>query len=153
MSQQKLTAQYLYVDFLMQPLPIISVLVTFMNDHWLKYEFPGILSGKLSDICGLFYFPLFLCALILIFRKYILRRPALEYLSKSWLIASLVLTGIIFSLIKIYAPASVLYLWSLSLLGINGRVTPDYTDLFALLILALTYWQAHFFFKLSTTET
>jgi hypothetical protein len=34
-----------------------------LNDHYLKRAFPGWLSGKLSDYLGMFYFPLFLCAL------------------------------------------------------------------------------------------
>jgi hypothetical protein len=35
-----------------------------LNDHWLKSHFPGFLTGKLSDFCGIFYLPIFLLALI-----------------------------------------------------------------------------------------
>ena len=31
-----------------------------MNDHVLKHACPGVVTGKLSDFAGLFFFPLFL---------------------------------------------------------------------------------------------
>ncbi len=34
-----------------------------INDHWLKFHFPGFLTGKISDFCGVFYLPIFLLAL------------------------------------------------------------------------------------------
>ncbi len=38
-----------------------------LNDHVLKYRFPGTLTGKLSDCAGMFYFPIFLAALVVLF--------------------------------------------------------------------------------------
>jgi len=47
------------------PLPVIAVLVLIVNDHALKATalWP-LLSGKLSDLAGLFFFPLLVCALL-----------------------------------------------------------------------------------------
>jgi hypothetical protein len=39
---------------------ICGVLLLFFNDHYFKFEFPGMLTGKLSDVCGILIFPLLL---------------------------------------------------------------------------------------------
>jgi hypothetical protein len=49
---------------LQHPLSWISIGLLLLNDHVLKFTKPGILTGKLSDFAGLFFFP-FLVALIL----------------------------------------------------------------------------------------
>ena len=38
----------------------VAVLVLFVNDHFLKAAYPGFITGKLSDIAGMIYFPLLL---------------------------------------------------------------------------------------------
>lgn len=43
-------------------LPCLLVLA--LNDHFLKYGYPGWLTGKLSDFAGLLIFPLFLAYLL-----------------------------------------------------------------------------------------
>jgi hypothetical protein len=48
---------------LLRPLIIASVCVLVVNDHWLKAAYPGVVTGKLSDIAGLVFFPSFLQAL------------------------------------------------------------------------------------------
>src|SRR5690242_20127817 len=50
---------------LLHPLPLAAVAVLAINDHLLKGAgvLPGWLTGKLSDIAGLFFFPLLLTAL------------------------------------------------------------------------------------------
>lgn len=47
------------------PLPLSAALVMALNDHWLKGAdlLPAALTGKLSDLCGLFFFPALLVAL------------------------------------------------------------------------------------------
>ena len=49
--------------FFVHPIPLAAVIVMALNDHWLKYSFGNWVTGKLSDFCGLFYFPIFLLAL------------------------------------------------------------------------------------------
>jgi hypothetical protein len=41
-------------------LPLFAVAVLIVNDHVLKHRFPGLVTGKLSDFAGLFFFPLLL---------------------------------------------------------------------------------------------
>lgn len=152
MKEIKLTKQYLYIDFLVQPAPVMSVVITFLNDHWLKYNYPGFITGKLSDFCGLFYFPLFICALGLLMRQYLFFRPPLTYLAKPWLVICLSLTALMFILIKLHPPATNFYLWSLSQWGIHAEVTRDATDLSALSVLIFTYLQGQRYFSPSITE-
>ena len=46
------------------PLPLAAVVLLAINDHVLKARWPGIVTGKLSDIAGCFFFPLFLSAVL-----------------------------------------------------------------------------------------
>lgn len=48
---------------LLHPLPLGAMLVMALNDHWWKQAHPGFLTGKLSDVAGMIFFPLFLQAL------------------------------------------------------------------------------------------
>ncbi len=137
--KSSLTPEYLYIDFLVKPLPIFCVTTTFINDHWLKYHFAGFITGKLSDFCGLFYFPLFLCGLVIIAHRYLLRRPPWHFLPKTLLSLNLFLSGVIFTLVKAYSVATMLYLEFLSILGIRAQVTKDHSDLLALSVLFFSY--------------
>ena len=42
---------------------IAGLLLLLSNDFWMKYQYGGILTGKISDFCGLFIFPIFLTAI------------------------------------------------------------------------------------------
>jgi hypothetical protein len=46
------------------PLPLAAALLMAVNDHWLKGAavLPELVTGKLSDLCGLFFFPALLTA-------------------------------------------------------------------------------------------
>ena len=46
--------------FMTRLAPLVAVAVLVSNDHVLKQHFPGLITGKLSDFAGLFFFPLFL---------------------------------------------------------------------------------------------
>jgi hypothetical protein len=48
---------------IMHPIALASIVLVAVNDHWAKYAFPSPLTGKLSDIAGLIWFPLLLLAL------------------------------------------------------------------------------------------
>jgi len=43
---------------------ITGILVLFLNDHIFKFEFPGMLTGKLSDACGIVILPLLLTYIV-----------------------------------------------------------------------------------------
>jgi hypothetical protein len=48
---------------LLHPLPLAAIAVLVLNDHVLKRAWPGLVTGKLSDLVGLAFFPLFLLSL------------------------------------------------------------------------------------------
>jgi hypothetical protein len=45
-------------DLLIRPLAVVALVVLIVNDHVLKQRWPGLLSGKLSDLAGLVFLPL-----------------------------------------------------------------------------------------------
>ena len=47
-------------DGLLHPIPLLAIGVLLLNDHVLKATYPGLVTGKLSDLAGLVYFPLLL---------------------------------------------------------------------------------------------
>ncbi len=49
-------------DALLQPLALGAIAVLLLNDHVFKAVAPGLVTGKLSDIAGLVFFPLLLVA-------------------------------------------------------------------------------------------
>jgi hypothetical protein len=49
---------------LLAPAPVLATALLALNDHWLKYRFPGPVTGKLSDFAGAFVTPLFVSALL-----------------------------------------------------------------------------------------
>jgi hypothetical protein len=49
-------------EHLLHPLSLLSIGVLLLNDHLLKQMMPGWITGKLSDIAGLVFFPLLLQA-------------------------------------------------------------------------------------------
>ena len=47
-------------DGLLNPVALAAVLLLVVNDHFLKAQWPGTVTGKLSDFAGLAFFPLVL---------------------------------------------------------------------------------------------
>lgn len=122
-----------------------------VNDHWLKGSglVPGWLTGKLSDITGLFFFPLLVTAIArTVLSAFARRRLPL----RPWHLASAIaLTTIGFVLLKT-APAFARWFeeaspW-LDPLGVvqHVRVTPDLTDLLVLPVFFGTWWHGRRFF-------
>jgi hypothetical protein len=105
-----------------RPLPLAAVALLLLNDHWLKGSglLPGAVTGKLSDVAGLFFFP------VLCFAVTRGKIPA-----TLWAAA----TGVVFSAAKVCPPFNQwLTTWW-------GPVAPDLTDLAALAVLPLsTLW-------------
>lgn len=50
-------------DILLTPLFLLGLSTLLLNDFVLKYEYPNVLTGKLSDFAGLFIFPIFFSAI------------------------------------------------------------------------------------------
>ncbi len=139
----------------LNPICLGAVLLLLLNDHVLKGAFPGFVTGKLSDLAGLVFFPLLLQAIWELAQQALGRawRP-----SRRVLAVAIALTAVCFSLVKLWPPASELYAWlwgvlqwpfvALVRLG-SGRELPDLhrvslvrdpTDLLALPALAICAW-------------
>lgn len=83
---------------LLHPVAVAAVAVLAVNDQWGKAAFPGLVTGKLSDVAGLLFFPLFLQAAIEVAQAR--RRDAFEP-SRRLLVGLAVLTGLCFALVKL----------------------------------------------------
>jgi len=106
-------------DLLSRPLFILALGLLLLNDFYLKHEFSNFLTGKLSDIAGLFLFPYFLSSLRIKWTKTIY-----------WI------TAFLFLFWK--SPFSQdLINWSQAI-GIGFNRVIDYSDLLALLVLPLS---------------
>ncbi|WP_413290854.1 hypothetical protein [Bdellovibrio sp. HCB337] len=125
------------IKFFVHPIPLTAVAVMALNDHWGKYAFPGILTGKLSDFCGVFYLPILMLALIVAFDE--LFGVNKFRLSKRTTIVAILFTDFLMVLVKL-SPASARaieaffanYLFQIQLIQ-------DPTDLTSLLVNPLTY--------------
>lgn len=139
---------------LVHPLPLVAVVVLVLNDHWWKQAHPSWFTGKLSDVAGLFFFPLLLDGLVegalAISGRF--RAPSLRRLD-----AMILLTGICFAWMKTTAIGGTVYgvglgalQWPFRALAawIAGHPTPalakaglvaDPSDLVALCALLFTH--------------
>lgn len=118
---------------------VVSLLLLALNDHIFKSLYANAVTGKLSDLAGLVVLPLFLAYLF----------PKLKT-------SAVALSALLFILWKLPFSQPFInvlnHIFSLHL----GRVV-DYTDLFCLLILPLSYfiikdYKAVLFFKMTTPK-
>lgn len=100
---------------------LFCLLLLLINDFYLKGAFHNVLTGKLSDFCGLFIFPIFWSVF---FPK---RRLAI-----------FLLTGLLFMVWKSEYSASFIAFFSTYCFPIQRVVDP--TDLIALLVLPLAWY-------------
>jgi hypothetical protein len=110
-------------------LPLGAAFVLAVNDHVLKHAhvLPGWLTGKLSDVSGLFFFPVLLFAIA----SAALGTPRSRGLRAAVLAA---LTAAVFTLIKIDATANALAT------ALLGEVVRDPSDLLALPMVVASAW-------------
>lgn len=114
------------------PLPLAAVAVLALNDHVLKFKYPGLVTGKLSDIAGCFVLPLFLSALLALVTKASTRER---------LHVSAAFTFLFFTAIKSSQPAADLTCSALDAVGPGcARIIADPNDLIALPFIALAVW-------------
>jgi hypothetical protein len=50
-------------DLLVRPPAVLALVTLILNDHVLKRSWPGLLTGKLSDIAGLVFLPLLIISI------------------------------------------------------------------------------------------
>ncbi|MBC7878873.1 MAG: hypothetical protein H7Y59_17005 [Anaerolineales bacterium] len=114
---------------LSHPLTLVSILVLLINDHVLKVYAPSILTGKISDFAGLFFFPILLSAILnLIFKS-------LNLQARQVSIASFGFTAIWFILIK-----TIPFFNNFTESVLSVQIIRDPTDLMAL-VMFLPAWK------------
>jgi hypothetical protein len=142
-------------DGLLHPVALVALPLLILNDQLLKAVWPGVVTGKLSDVAGLVVAPLVLQALWEI-GQWIAGRwhgPTM-----SVLVVAIIAVGLGFAAVQVWDPASNAYEWALGtaqwpfrafaavLVGApSPSITPvvataDAEDLLALPALAVTWW-------------
>jgi len=134
---------------LLHPIVLGAMALLVINDHVLKSAAPGLVTGKLSDLCGMIFFPLLLSAAA---EQLGVRRGM-----KTIVVASIA-TAVVFTSIKLWAPAGDVYRFALAALQwpfraaarlLAGDEIPalahvslvaDPTDLVALVAIAVPMW-------------
>ncbi len=107
-------------EILTSPLFVLSLGLLLLNDFYLKTEFSNWLTGKLSDVSGLFIFPLFLTVIFPRFKR-----------------ACFIGTALVFVFWK--TPASTPVIDEINGIGIPIGRTIDRTDLWTLFTLPFAY--------------
>jgi hypothetical protein len=105
---------------LTSPLFILGLGLLLFNDFYLKAEFSNWLTGKLSDVSGLFIFPLFLTVIFPRFKR-----------------ACFIGTAVLFIFWK--TPFSTPVIDEINGIGIPVERTVDFTDLWTLFILPIAF--------------
>lgn len=79
-------------DFLLSPVFLAPLIVLLVNDLYWKLNHPGVVSGILSDLAGMVFFPIFLVGIAEILARFL---PGKPYARPSWfVISTLVIAGL-----------------------------------------------------------
>ena len=117
---------------------LAAVAVLLINDWYLKENFHGAVTGKLSDIAGLIFAPCVLSAAIGLALRVLGRDGRV---TRARAIACTVATGAGFAAVKLSDDRRTTWLAAaLSRLGRPAEIYLDRTDLFALPALAVAAW-------------
>jgi hypothetical protein len=129
---------------LLAPLPLACVALLLVNDWVLKPSAaPGWLTGKLSDVAGLAMFPLVMTAaldcVLALFAK-LVPAGAIDFTLRRWkLIVACLLTGIVFTAMKLSPDVARAMASALTALTRGSHIVADPTDLIALPALLVAY--------------
>lgn len=99
---------------LLHPIALTAIAVLVLNDHVLKQAWPGFITGKLSDVAGMVFFPLFLQGLCEIAQAW--ARPGAWRPSRRVLVAAAIATAVVFAAVKVFPFAGDVYRSGLGLL-------------------------------------
>ncbi len=130
---------------LLHPWPLLALLLIAFNDYFLKIHWRGWLSGKLSDIGICFLLPIFLVAVVewgMWLWFFLLRRRGWGPASRRIHLTALFVTGVYFSALQL-SPLWISLHKRLISFFLNHHfvsVTPDRSDLWALLMLPISFW-------------
>jgi hypothetical protein len=109
-------------DGLLHPLAVAAVALLVVNDHILKAIAPGPLTGKLSDVAGLLFFPLFIVAAGEVIAAALGRWHGPDRTAVS---IAVVVTGLGFAAVKLHPVAEAAYEVALGVLQWPMRALAD----------------------------
>lgn len=115
------------------PLPLAAVALLAVNDHVLKAAFHNTLTGKLSDIAGCFFLPLYVSALLSVMTAFSLRAR----LYAGALITTALFVSVSLSRVAADAVCRWVSVFASPLGYTHLRIAADPTDLIALPLVAL----------------
>jgi hypothetical protein len=92
---------------LLHPVALFSLALLVANDHLFKAWWPGVVTGKLSDVAGMIVAPLVLVALVRALAPARAARSAALASALPW--AAAIAVGVAFALAKTWAPATHAY--------------------------------------------
>lgn len=131
-------------DLLLHPAALVALVVLVVNDHFLKGSGVGVVTGKLSDVAGLVFFPLLLVALVEGGRK-VLGVKSWPLSGRAFVVC-VVATAVAYTAVKVSPSVADWYSHTLGVLawlprGTTRRVyvRADATDLLALPALAIAW--------------
>jgi hypothetical protein len=147
--------EFFFIDYLVNPIPIFFILLMALNDHYLKYNMAGTLTGKLSDFCGMFYLPLLLCATYTLIANFFRSRQKskMVYINKVMILIAIYLTAGFMMAIKLNTEFNRIITSVLNALGFKNQIILDHSDLLSLSFLPLTYWYAKQFFASTDSDS
>ena len=121
------------IPYLTHPFVLAALVLTALNDHYFKYKYPGLVTGKISDFTGLFFFPLLLNA----FFEFI-KAPMCQHkiLKQKQIILFILFTDFLFIIFKYTILREHL------MLMFKIQIVSDYSDLWALTVNGITYYFA-----------
>ncbi len=112
---------------------LIALMLVVMNDYLIKASpFAGLVSGKISDFAGMYFLPMLVADLLLMFSRS--RRQANESMILAMIVSSALVVAI-----KLSPLAGQLCAECFAVAGIKARFVSDATDLFSLAMLPLAY--------------
>lgn len=118
--------------WLAHPVTILAVVVLAVNDHLLKAAYPGLVTGKLSDLAGLVVAPPLLAVVIAAIARRLPATPAA--------LAALAVSGVAFTAVKSTPAGAAVASAAWSAVTGPSVILADHTDLAALPALGLTAW-------------
>jgi hypothetical protein len=136
---------------MLHPVILTAVAILLINDHLLKAALPGPVTGKLSDIAGLVFFPALMVAFWEVARRQSFAAPTPRAIGMA-----VVVTGVVFASVKsnaacaqLVASAVALLQWPFAVVMTSAQGTPppaigspirlvvDATDLVVIPVLAI----------------
>jgi hypothetical protein len=117
-SNERISLWWRPGGLMLHPSALAATALLWFNDHRWKWLYPGWVTGKLSDVCGLVMFPLFLVGLIELVLL-ALGRP--RRLGASAVVWAALATGLTFAAIKTSLTAGEAYRFLFGLRWLLGR--------------------------------